>query len=239
MACLNPLWILEPRSRRRSGSAGRSAADPGPGTCAYERSCYFGFVTRGAQTRTAVLEAATEQARVVGLRGLTIGVLAERTELSKSGLFAHFKSKESLQLAVLEHAGAQFIDQVLRPSLQAPRGEPRLRDVFARWLAWADVPGGCPFVTAAVEFDDDRGPVHRQLVQYQRDWLDSIAQIVRGAISDGQFSPGVDPDQFAFELHGVMLSYHHLSRLVGDAHARDRATRAFESLLSRARSDTA
>jgi AcrR family transcriptional regulator len=196
-------------------------------------------VTKGAQTRAAVLEAATEQARVVGLRGLTIGVLAERTELSKSGLFAHFRSKESLQLAVLEHARNRFIDEVVRPALQAPRGEPRLRHLFTRWLTWADVPGGCPFVTAAVEFDDDRGPVHRQLVQYQRDWLDSIAQIVRGAITDGQFSPGVDPDQFAFELHGVMLSYHHLSRLVGDAHARDRATRAFENLLTRARIGTA
>jgi AcrR family transcriptional regulator len=208
-------------------------------SCEYERSCYFGIVGKGEQTRTAVLEAATDKARVVGLRGLTIGVLAERTELSKSGLFAHFRSKESLQLAVLEHARNRFIDEVVRPALQAPRGEPRLREVFARWVSWADVPGGCLFVAAAVEFDDDRGPVHRQLVQYQRDWLDSIAQIVRGAITEGQFSPGVDPDQFAFELHGVMLSYHHLSRLVGDAHARDRATRAFENLLTRARIGTA
>jgi hypothetical protein len=127
---------------------------------------------------------------------------------------------------------------VVRPALQARRGEPRLREAFARWLSWADVPGGCLFVVAAVEFDDDSGPVHRQLLQYQRDWLDSIAQMVRGGTKDGQFSDTVDPEQFAFELHGVMLSYHHLSRLIGDAHARERATRAFNTLLARARTGT-
>jgi AcrR family transcriptional regulator len=191
-------------------------------------------VGKGEQTRTAVLEAATTQARAVGLRGLTIGVLAARTDLSKSGLFAHFRSKEALQLAVLDHARDQFIDQVLRPALRALRGEPRLRELFTRWLTWADVPGGCLFVAATVEFDDDAGPVHHRLAQDQRDWLDSIAQIVRGGISEGHFRADLDPNQFAFELQGVLLSYHHASRLVADTRARHRATQAFEDLLTRA-----
>jgi len=189
---------------------------------------------KGEQTRTAVLEAATTQARAVGLRGLTIGVLAARSDLSKSGLFAHFRSKESLQLAVLDHARDQFIDQVLRPALRAPRGEPRLRELFMRWLRWADVPGGCLFVAATAEFDDDNGPVHHRLAQDQRDWLDSIAQIIRGGVSEGHFRADLDPEQCAFELQGVLLSYHHASRLMAASQARHRATQAFEDLVARA-----
>src|SRR5690606_13086514 len=98
--------------------------------------------------------------------------------LSKSGLFAHFKSKESLQLQILEHAAETFINKVVRTALQQPRGEPRLRALFDNWLRWANAgghQGGCVFVGAAAEYDDRPGPVRDTLARTQRDWLDTLA----------------------------------------------------------------
>jgi AcrR family transcriptional regulator len=192
---------------------------------------------KGTETRQAVLEEAARVASRVGLGGLTIGTLAASTQLSKSGLFAHFQSKESLQLQLLEHTRARFIDLVVRPALAAPRGEPRLRELFRRWLTWdADaLPGGCLFIAASAEFDDQPGPVRDRLVQDQRDWLDTMAQVFRTAITEGDVRPDADPEQFAHDLHGVMLAFHHARRLLGDPDAATRATRAFEALLLAAR----
>jgi AcrR family transcriptional regulator len=194
-------------------------------------------MSKGTETRQAVLEEAARVASRVGLGGLTIGTLAASTQLSKSGLFAHFQSKESLQLQLLEHTRARFIDLVVRPALAAPRGEPRLRELFRRWLTWdADaLPGGCLFIAASAEFDDQPGPVRDRLVQDQRDWLDTMAQVFRTAITEGDVRPDADPEQFAHDLHGVMLAFHHARRLLGDPDAATRATRAFEALLLAAR----
>jgi AcrR family transcriptional regulator len=194
-------------------------------------------MSKGTETRQAVLEEAARVASRVGLGGLTIGTLAASTQLSKSGLFAHFQSKESLQLQLLEHTRARFIDLVVRPALAAPRGEPRLRELFRRWLTWdADaLPGGCLFIAASAEFDDQPGPVRDRLVQDQRDWLDTMAQVFRTAITEGDVRPDADPEQFAHDLHGVMLAFHHARRLLGDPDAPTRATRAFEALLLAAR----
>jgi AcrR family transcriptional regulator len=194
-------------------------------------------MSKGAVTRQAVLDEAARAASRVGLGGLTIGSLASSTQLSKSGLFAHFQSKESLQLQLLDHTRASFVDLVVRPALTAPRGEPRVRELFRRWLAWDTdaLPGGCLFVAASAEFDDQPGPVRDRLAQDQRDWMETIAQVFRTGISQGQFHPDADPEQFAYDLHGVMLAYHHASRLLGDPDAAARATRAFEALLSSAR----
>jgi AcrR family transcriptional regulator len=194
-------------------------------------------MSKGTETRQAVLEEAARVASRVGLGGLTIGTLAASTQLSKSGLFAHFQSKEALQLQLLEHTRARFIDLVVRPALAAPRGEPRLRELFRRWLAWdADaLPGGCLFVAASAEFDDQPGPVRDRLARDQRDWLDTIAQIFRTAVAEGDVRPDADPEQFAHDLQGVMLAFHHASRLLGDPDAAARAARAFEALLLAAR----
>jgi AcrR family transcriptional regulator len=191
---------------------------------------------KGEETRLAILDEATGLASQVGLGGLTIGSLAARTHLSKSGLFAHFASKEALQAQVLEHASARFVDLVVRPALAAPRGEPRLRALFDRWLAWeADAyPGGCPFVAAMAELDDRPGPVRDQLVRSQLDWLDTIAQVFRTGVAEGRFRADADPEQFAHDLQGVMLAYHHASRLLRDPAAETRARRAFEALLAAA-----
>jgi AcrR family transcriptional regulator len=191
-------------------------------------------VSKGEATRGAILDEASQLVRGVGLGGLTIGSLASRTGMSKSGLFAHFGSKESLQLQVLEHSTERFTEDVIRPALKAPRGEPRVRDLFERWLDWDSAEGGCPLAAASFELDDQPGPVRELLVRNQRDWTDTLAMIFTGGITDGQFRPDADPRQFAQDLLGVMLAYHHTSRLLRDAEAAARARRALDALLAAA-----
>ena len=190
-------------------------------------------MSKGEATKRAVLDEATELASLVGLGGLTIGTLAAATTLSKSGLYAHFASKEALQVEVLEHARERFTDVVMRPTLAARRGEPRLREFFERWLSWQSrgYAGGCIFVDAASEFDDQEGPVRDELVRAERDKLESIVLIVGTAKSEGEFRADVDPEQFAYELEGILLAHHHARRLMRAADADDRARRAFERLL--------
>lgn len=192
-------------------------------------------MSKGAETREAILDTASRLARTVGLGGITIGTLASSAELSKSGLYAHFRSKESLQIQILEHTRARFVAEVMAPSLAVTRGEPRVRALFENWLAWDDKEGGCLFVAASSELDDQPGPVRDHLVRYQQDWLDSLAEVFRTGLAEGHFHPDSDPEQFAFEVDGVMLSHHMSSRLLGDRRSADRARRAFESLLDRAR----
>lgn len=193
---------------------------------------------KGDATKQAILDRAFELARQVGLEGLTIGRLADDLDLSKSGLFAHFQSKEALQVQVLEAAATRFIDHVVRPALTTRRGEPRVRALFERWLEWEGLrrtPGGCIFVQAAVELDDREGPARDRLVQLQTDWLDVIATSVAGGIREGHFKPSTDPEQFAHELNGIMLAYHHAARLLRDPRAEARARDAFERILATAR----
>jgi len=195
-------------------------------------------VTKGSETRQAVLEHAFALASQVGLDGLTIGRLAEDLSLSKSGLFGHFQSKEALQVQVLQHAADRFVDAVVRPALKSPRGEPRVRQLFERWLDWPRVvpqPGGCLFVAAATELDDKPGPARDLLVKLQRDWLEVIANAVRAAVAEGDFREGADPEQFAQDLYGIMLACHHASRLLRDPGAVKRARTGFEALVEAAR----
>ncbi|HEY2950876.1 MAG TPA: TetR/AcrR family transcriptional regulator [Micromonosporaceae bacterium] len=191
---------------------------------------------KGDETKMAVLDQAVDVARRVGLSGLTIGSLAEQAQLSKSGLFGHFRSKEALQLQILEHARTRFEQAVARPALHAPRGEPRVRELFDRWLRWDSLPGGCPFVAAATEFDDQPGAVRDRLVRDQRDLFDMIATVYRTGITEGHFREDADPDQFAQDFYGIILARHHTIRLLGDPRAETRARNAFETLLAHARS---
>jgi len=193
---------------------------------------------KGDLTRQSILAHAAGLASRVGLEGLTIGRLADDLDLSKSGLFAHFRSKEALQMKVLEHAATRFTEVVIRPALAAPRGEPRLRALFERWRRWpkeSGMPGGCFFVQAAAELDDQPGPARDLLVRQQKDWLDVIATVVRTAIAEGHFRKDVDPEQLAFDLYGVMLAWHHAARLLRDARAETRARAAFDGMVDRAR----
>src|SRR5262249_48927115 len=194
--------------------------------------------SKGEVTRSAILDHAVELASQIGLSGISIGRLAEDLKLSKSGVFAHFQSKETLQVQVLEAAAARFVEEIVRPALAEPRGEPRLRSLFERWLGWAKFqqsPGGCPFVTASVEFDDRPGPVRELLVALQREWLTVIANVVRAGIAEIKFRTDTDPDQFAHDLYSVMLGYHHASRLLKDPRAEERAHSAFDHLIDACR----
>jgi AcrR family transcriptional regulator len=194
---------------------------------------------KGDERRQLILERAAQTASRLGLEGLTIGRLASDLGLSKSGLFAHFQSKEALQVQTLRHAAELFVDRVVRPALKAPRGERRLRALFERWLVWAEadvLKGGCLFVAAATELDDQDGPARDELVRQQRDWLELIANVARTGIAEGDFRAGLDGEQLAYELYGVMLAYHHARRLLRDPRAPQRARDAFDALVEAARS---
>jgi AcrR family transcriptional regulator len=193
-------------------------------------------VAKGDETREAILDRAVRIASEVGLSGLSIGKLASELEMSKSGLFAHFQSKETLQVQVLGRASHLFVADVVRPALAVPRGLPRLEALFDRWLAWTKtsaLPGGCLFVAAAAELDDRPGRVRERLVSLQRDWLDLMTNVARTAIAEGHFSRGLDAEQFAHDLYSVMLGYHHAARLMRDPRAEERARAGFR-LLCRA-----
>jgi len=193
---------------------------------------------KGDDTREAILEQATGLASQVGLHGLTIGSLAAQSRLSKSGLFAHFRSKEGLQLEILRMAGARMVDTVVKPALATPRGEPRVRALFERWLAWEQspsLPGGCPFMAASFELDDRPGPVRDFVVQNLRDWMDTLAGAARIAVQEGHFRVDLDCEQFAHDCQGIGLAFVHASRLMRDPKARARAASAFDALVRAAR----
>jgi len=192
-------------------------------------------VSKGEATRETILDTASRLARTVGFGGMSIGTLAASTDLSKSGLYAHFRSKESLQLQVLEHAKTRFLDEVIVPALATRRGEPRVRALFDNKLRWNAQPGGCIFNAAAIELDDQPGPVRDRTVRYQLDWLDTLAEVCRTGLAEGHFRPDADPEQLAFELDGVLLSHHSCMRLLGDDTAEARSRRAFETLLAAVR----
>lgn len=192
---------------------------------------------KGQHTKTAILDEAVSIASSVGFNGLTIGQLAEHTGMSKSGLFAHFNSKEALQLDTLERGRERFTDMVIRPTLAAPRGIARVRALLDAWLVWETeaLRGGCIFVTGSVEYDDQPGAMRDALVRNQLDWGEFIATVVRTAISEGAFKEDLDPEQFSFTLQGLMYAYHHTARLLRDPRALDRTRQAAEQLIESAR----
>jgi AcrR family transcriptional regulator len=195
--------------------------------------------TKGEETRQRILEGAVALASTQGIEGVTIGDLASALDLSKSGLFAHFRSKEALQIAVLQAAAERFTRLVVVPALKAPRGEPRVRALFDRWLTWGnceEMPGGCIFITAAAELDDRPGPVRDVLVQSQKDLLGTVAHAAQIAVDEGHFQGDLDLEQFAFELYAILLSFNHATRLMRDPRAKERAQRTFERLIASARS---
>jgi AcrR family transcriptional regulator len=194
-------------------------------------------VTKGEETRDRIVDRAFRLASRDGLAGVSLGRLAGELGLSKSGLFAHFGSKEGLELEVLKLASERFIEAVVRPALSAPRGVPRIRKIFKNWLGWITDPGrpgGCVFLAASVELDDGAGPQRDFLVGSQAALLATLAKAARLAVQEGQFRPELDCEQFAFEMLGIALGFHHLRRLLNDPKAEARAHAAFEALLAAA-----
>lgn len=194
---------------------------------------------RGDTTRAEILAHALGQSSRVGLEGLSIGTLAREVGMSKSGLFAHFGSKEDLQIAVLDAAAAHFVDEVVRPSLALPRGEPRVRAMVERWLAYTEssrLPGGCLFAAAAWEFDDRPGVVRDRVRDHVRDWIAGLARAVRIAQDEGHLDARVDPAEVAYRLHAAMLGYQVQRRLMANTQARAWVDRAISDILHNARS---
>ena len=195
---------------------------------------------KGEETKAGVLDVALALASEVGLEQVTIGKLADRVGMSKSGLFAHFSSKENLQVQVLGEAISRFVEQVVAPSLRKSRGEPRVRALFDHWLVWSKadfMPGGCIFIAAAVELDDKPGPARDLLVSSQKDWLEVLAGAARIAIAEKHFRKTVDPQQFAHEVYSLAYGHHFIQRLLEDPRAEERTRAAFERLLDDARKD--
>lgn len=195
-------------------------------------------MSKGDETRAAILSRAFHLAAAGGLAALSIGKLADETGLSKSGLYAHFGSKEALEVAIVEEASRQFIEAVWTPALAIERGEPRVRAIVKAWLAWGQQPGGCFFVSASAEFDDKRGPTRDALVKEQRAWIDALAKASALAIRVGHFRDDLDPAQFAFEAYSIMLGTHLFVRFLRTRDALERTTLAFESLLLRAQAES-
>jgi AcrR family transcriptional regulator len=191
-------------------------------------------MSKGLETRERIVDHAFKIATREGLDGLSIGSLATELGMSKSGLFAHFGSKEDLQLAVLQAAASRFEHGVVRPAFRAPRGEPRVRRLFEQWIRWVEgeAPGGCLFVAAAAELDDQDGRPREYLVRAQRELLDAIVKAVKMAVDEKHFRPEIDPDQMAFDMYGIVLAYNHQHRLLRDPRAGARARAAFERVIA-------
>jgi AcrR family transcriptional regulator len=193
-------------------------------------------LTKGEQTKAAILDQALAIASRLGLEGLTIGSLADATGMSKSGLFAHFGSREDLQLAVLEHAAQRYGERVFVPALKIERGLPRLRALFEHWIDWtlsSGLPGGCIMISAAAEYDDRPGPIRDAVIANQHRGNAITRKAVRLAIEESHLRADTDPEQIAFEMLGIVLAAHNHRRLLGDKEARKRALTAFDQLVAR------
>ena len=160
----------------------------------------------GAQSHQAILEEAARLATVEGIEGLSLARLADAVGMSKSGLFAHFKSKEELQLATIEAASEVFAEQVTEPASQAANALERLRSLVERYLAYLEVfPGGCFFASTLAEMDTQPGPVRDRLVAFLGDWLGQIETAVRDAQTEREIDPEEDAAQLTFEIEAALL----------------------------------
>ena len=193
---------------------------------------------KGDRTRAAILERAVDLASLEGLEGLTIGRLADELKMSKSGLFAHFGSKEELQLAVVQAARERFVDEVLRPAIAAPRGYPRLVAICRAWLDYVKrgvFSGGCFFAAASFEFDGRTGPVRDAIEIAMIEWVGAIETAVRMAKDEGHLEARVDPAQLAFEINSLFFGANFAYNLRKDKRALDRAEKAIEDRLNSVR----
>ena len=191
---------------------------------------------KGARTRAIVLEEALQQSTEVGLDGLSFGGLAKQLGMSKSGLYAHFNSKQQLQVDLLDAAADRFLDVVIRPAFAEPRGLARIERLSVQWLRWGDeFRGGCPFVSAATELDAQQGPVHDRLKTHLSTLLDTIAKTARIAVEVGHFRHDLDCGQFAYEFWANVVAHTHYDRMLADLDAQHRARRAFRGLIDRSR----
>lgn len=188
---------------------------------------------KGQQTKAAIVDAALALAQQVGLEGLSIGVLAEVAHMSKSGVFAHFGSREELQISVIREYHVRFEDEVFYPAMKAPRGLPRLRALFANWMkrTAVELDSGCIYISGAVEFDDRPGAVRDALVHSVQVWHAGLRRTIVQARQEGHLRPDTDEEQVLFEIHGLILALHYEARFLRSPGALARAEAGFERIL--------
>ncbi len=191
-------------------------------------------MSKGEETKEKIIHTALGLASIYGLQDLSIGRLAAESQLSKSGLFAHFNSKENLQTQIIKRVTDLYVQHVLVPAINQSRGIPRLRAIFRNWKRWIDgdtLPGGCLAFASAVEFDDRPGAVRQEVVEMIQSLLDMLARSARIAVEEGHFTRETDTKQFAHELISIVCGYHMSSRLLKDPEADRHSNDAFEKLL--------
>jgi AcrR family transcriptional regulator len=193
-------------------------------------------MAKGEDTKQTILEYGLQMASQVGLESVTIGVLAKETGMSKSGLFAHFQSKENLQIGILEYAAGEFAHHIIVPALKKPSGIPRIKALVENWISWTgNMEGGCVFVSASTEFSDRPGRVRTVLLKQQEAWIDTLKRLAESAIKAGDFDKGIDCDQFAFELYSLLLGFHYYHKLLQDSDTKKRQEASLNQLIDRYR----
>jgi AcrR family transcriptional regulator len=190
---------------------------------------------KGLQTKQLIVDAALALATQVGLEGLSIGVLADSIKMSKSGVFAHFGSREELQISVIREYFNQFANEVFAPAMDEPRGLPRVRAMFHNWMlrVAVEIQSGCIFISGAVEFDDRPGPVRDALASSIKTWLSAFYRAVVQAKEEGHLNPDADEEQIAFEIHGLILALHHGARFLQNPASTMLAKTGFENIIAR------
>lgn len=190
---------------------------------------------KGQQTKAAIVDAALALATHLGLESLSIGALAERTGMSKSGVFAHFGSREELQISVIREYHARFEQEVFRPAMAAPRGVGRLQALLANWMQRSSIEldAGCIYISGSIEFEDRPGPVRDALLQSVMAWHAALKQAIRLAKREGEIAADADEDQMLFEIHGLILSLHYDARFLQSPGALQRAQKGFDNVVAR------
>jgi AcrR family transcriptional regulator len=191
------------------------------------------FMRKGELTRAAILDVALDLASRDGLEGLTIGLLADKMNMSKSGVFAHFGSREDLQIEVVKLYHHHFEQEVFYPSMKTPRGLPRLQTMYARWVkrVSVEIASGCIYISGAVEYDDRPGAIREELASMVRAWKSALRRCVVQTIEMGHLSAETDPDQLVFEMYGLILALHHDARFLKLPGSVNRAEAGFERLI--------
>ena len=215
---VSELPVKSPRSAHRDGSR---AVNSG--------------MQKGQQTKAAIVDAALGLAAQIGLEGLSIGAIAEVMYMSKSGVFAHFGSREELQISVIREYFTRFEEEVFYPALKESTGLPRVRALFANWMkrVAVELQSGCIFISGAVEFDDRPGPVRDALAYSVQTWLSAMLRAVVLSKECGDLRPDADENQMAFEIHGLILALHYEARFLKNPGSIERANQGFENILAR------
>ncbi len=200
----------------------------------HRRSTSARSLQKGQATRATILDAALTLASSMGLEGLSIGALAEVTGMSKSGVFAHFGSREELQISVIREYHAKFEEEVFFPAIREQRGLPRLAALFENWVkrVAVEIDSGCIYISGAVEFDDRPGPVRDALADMVRAWHTALKRAIEIAVEVEDLKPGTDAAQMLFEVHGLILALHHDARFLRSPGAVERARIGFARTVS-------